>query len=96
MQELANQFELMQATPSLGNNPIRSVKHPGKTRVDIYSENGFQGLSFTSRNDKEAVDSIEGNKICTSWRLGGKDPVDDTVNQNSLRFIPNDACYLEE
>ena len=85
--------ELNSATSNLAG-PIRSVRHPGKTRVDIYSAEQFTEFSFTSRNDKEAVDAVNGNKICTSWRLGDNEE-QGTIDQKSLWFRPEDNCYNE-
>ena len=68
-QELRTAPALAGATLNLGGNPIRSVMHPGKTRVDIFSEEQFEGLTFASRNDKEAVNAMFGNISCTSWDL---------------------------
>ena len=44
---------LQMATSALAG-PIRSMSHPGKTRVDLYSEQFHEGTAFRSRNDKDA------------------------------------------
>ena len=94
VEKLMLETDLLAATVDLNGNPIRSIRHPGKTRVDIYSGEEFSEFSFTSRNDKEAVDAVDGNKICTSWRLGDNDEAG-TIDQKSLWFRPEDSCYTE-
>lgn len=62
--------------------------------MDLFSGENFSEFNFISRNDKEAVNAVDGNKICTSWRLGDKDEAG-TIDQKSLWFRPEDPCYNE-
>ena len=87
------------ATTSL-QGPIRSMSHPGSTRVDIYSDPFFQNNAFRSRNDKapETKKQIEEqggeslNTICVSWRAGDNDPAEEMA-QESLKLTVNHPCY---
>ena len=91
VEELRTESALRGATSSLAG-PIRSVRHPGKTRVDIFSAEQFTEFNIVSRNEKEAVNAVDGNKICMSWRLGDEEEVG-PMEQKSLWFRPEDDCY---
>ena len=53
------------------------------------------GLPVQHGDDEAAVGTVEavdGNKICTSWRLGDNEEAG-TKDQKSLWFRPEDSCY---